>query len=171
VVREIVKLALAAAIIVIAGSLIALFASGYISAFKPGGTKEAAGKHVVGSTNTIGAGGISVVNTPAPSPSPQPAAGMPETVQMPPGPEPTMPPLQEIQPPVTPGAGENPYLPVMQPSMPPAMQRPMPAENPVFTRPTVPLLGQGGLLQLSNWLLRVVPALFPALFPGWTWWS
>ncbi len=83
--------------------MIALFASGYISAFRPGGTKEAAGEHVVGSTNTITAGGISVVSTPGPSPSPQPPAGMPETVQMPPGPEPTMPPLPPVQPPAMPG--------------------------------------------------------------------
>jgi hypothetical protein len=189
VVREIIKLAVAAAIILIAGSLIALFASGYISAFKPGGTKDVAGEHVVGSTNTIGGGGVPVVSTPAPSPSPQPAAGMPETVQVPPGPEPTMLPLQPFRPPVMPAIVENPPVPVMQPSaLPgvpdsriiwdrptpvptmPALQPPGQAPAPGFAWPALPLPGQSGWMQTSNWLLRIMPVLFPGLFPGWTWW-
>lgn len=190
-VREIVKLALAAAIIVIMAAMIALFASGYISAFKPGGTKEAAGEHVVGSTNTITAGGISVVSTPAPSPSPQPPAGMPETVQMPPGPGPTMPPLTPVQPPVMPEMTEPPNMPAMQPSMPeagpdsriiqdrltpmpsmpPGLQPPARMEKPVFTWPIALLPGHGGWMDVSNWLLRIVPVLFPGLYPGWTWWT
>jgi hypothetical protein len=188
VVREIVKLVLAVAIIVIMAALIALFASGYISAFKPGGTKEAAGEHVVGSTNTISAGGVSVVSTPGPSPSP---AGMPETVQWPQEPEPTMPPLQPVQPPAMPGTVETPNLPGMQPSMPeagpdsrivqdrltpmpsmpPGMQPPVRVEKPVFAWPIALLPGHGGWMDVSNWLLRIVPVLFPGLYPGWTWWS
>lgn len=190
-VREIVKLALAAAIIVIMAGLIALFASGYISAFRPGGTNEAAGSHVVGGSNTISAGGVSVARTPVPSPSPQPPAGMPETVQMPPEPEPMMPPLPPVHSPVMPAAEENPYMPVMQPSMPPAvsdsriiydrptptpamlpgLQPPVQIEKPVFTWPIALLPGQSGWMQASNWLLRIVPILFPGLYPGWTWWS
>jgi hypothetical protein len=186
VVSEIVKLVLAAAIIVIAAAMIALFASGYISAFKPGGTKETAGEHVVGSSNTIG-GGVSVVSTPVPSPSSQPCPVMPETVQMPPGPEPTMPPVQPIPPlptptmPEIPGTQTNPYMPVTQPSRiptgpieapwPPVTQLPpSQVEKPGFTGPVSPLPGQG-LLQMSEWLLRIVPVLFPGLFPGWTWWT
>ena len=192
-VSEIVKLVLAAAVIVIAAVMIALFASGYISAFKPGGTTEAPGEHVVGGSNTIGGGGLAGRVTPAPSP--QPGPGMPETVQMPPCPEPTITPIQPIQPPLTPqvpGMQGYPYMPVMQPSMPPmgpdsriirdrltpaplmppVMQPPPQSEMPVFTGPTPPLLpGQGGWMQVSSWLLRIVPVLFPGLFPGWTWWS
>lgn len=190
-VREIFKLALAAAIIVIAGGLIALFASGYISAFKPGGTKEAAGGHVVGGTNTIsGAGGLAAVSTPAPAPSPGPAYGTPGMAQAPQGPGPTLPPPPE-QPLLMPETGENPSMPAMPPSMPPgtpepgiiqdrptpwpalppALQPPVQAERPGFTWPPVPLPGQAGWLQTSNWLLRIIPALFPGLFPGWTWWT
>lgn len=200
-VREIVKLAVAAAIIVIAGGLIALFASGYISAFKPGGTKDAAGEHVIGGSNTIGGGSVAGLVTP--SPAPQPGPGMPETVQMPPGPEPAIPTIQPVQPPLTPqvpmapGAQQNPYMPVTQPSWPPegpgqypgpdsriirdrptpipmappAMQPPSQGETPGSAWPIALLPGQGGWMQVSDWLLRLVPVLFPGLFPGWTWWS
>jgi hypothetical protein len=197
VVSEIVKLVLAAAIIAIAAGMIALFASGYISAFKPGGTKDAAGEHVVGGGNTLG-GGVPVVSTPVPPPSPQPGPGMPETVQMPPGPGPTMPPEQPVQPalaPMAPGTRPNPNMPITQPSMPgevqgegpdsrviydrptptplmpPIMQPPSQGESPWSGWPIALLPGQNGWMQVSNWLLRIVPVLFPGLFPGWTWWS
>jgi hypothetical protein len=197
VVSEIVKLVLAAAIIGIAAGMIALFASGYISAFKPGGTKDAAGEHVVGGSNTIG-GGVSIVSTPVPSPSPQPGPVMPETVQIPSGPEPTMPPTQFVQPvqpgqpdltpampvapgtqPSMPGAGQGEWpdsrvirdRPTPTPVAPPAIQPPSQGESPVSGWPIALLPGQGGWMQVSNWLLRIVPALFPGLFPGWTWWS
>jgi hypothetical protein len=175
VVREIVKLALAAAIIVIAGGLIALFASGYISAFRPGGTAEAPGEHVIGGGGGI-SGGISVVSTPAPPPSPQPAPGMPETVQMPYGPQPTSPGLPPVLMPTPQAAGEmpGPYLPVIQPSplpAPPTM-RPPQGEKPVFSWPIFPMLpGQGVSMQITNWFLRIIPVLFPGLYPGWTWWT
>jgi hypothetical protein len=200
VVSEIIKLVVAAAIIVIAAVMIALFASGYISAFKPGGTNEAAGEHVVGSSNTIG-GGVSTVSKPATPPSPQPGHGMPETLQMPPMPEPTMPPEQPVMPiptpaiPMAPGTQPNPYSPITQPSMPgtgpgewpdsriirdrptpmpvapPSMQAPSRGESPGSGWPIALLPGQDGWMQVSNWLLRLVPVIFPGLYPGWTWWS
>jgi hypothetical protein len=194
VVREFIKLIVAAAIIVIAGGLIALFASGYISAFKPGGTTETPGEHVVGGGgNAFGGGSVAGLVTPSPGPVPTPGTGMPETVQMPPGPEPTMPPLQPVLPPVTtplPWMQVNPYLPVQPPSMPPegpdsriirdrpvplppSPQLPLPGEIPIIAPPGSPASppGQPGWLQVTNWLLRLMPVLFPGMFPGWTWWS
>ena len=192
-VSEIVKLVLAAAIIVIAAGMIALFASGYISAFKPGGTTEAPGEHVTGGSNTIGGGSLAGLATP--SPSPQPGPVMPETVQMPPGPAPTMPPVQVAQPvqpdltptmpvapgtqPSMPGAGQGEWpdsrvihdRPTPMPVAPPAMQPPSQGESPISGWPIALLPGQNGWMQVSNWLLRIVPVLFPGLFPGWTWWS
>jgi hypothetical protein len=178
VVREIVKLAVAAAIIVIAGGLIALFASGYISAFKPGGAAEAPGEHVTGGSSSI-SGVTSVVSTPVPSPTPQPVPVMPETVQMPFGPQPATPSITPVLPPVilpTPPAG--PDARIIQdrltpaPTAQPAIQPPQQIEKPIFTWPAMPLLpGQSGWMQVSNWLLRIAPVLFPGLFPGWTWWT
>jgi hypothetical protein len=180
--------------------MIALFASGYISAFKPGGTKEAAGEHVVGSSNTIG-GGVTAVSTPAPPPSPQPGPRMPETLQMPPAPEPAMMPAQPVPPnlaptmPMAPGAQPGANIPAMQPSVPPSgpgqwpdsrvihdrptptpeappsLQTPSLGESPGPGWPVALLPGQNGWMQVSNWLLRIVPVIFQSLYPGWTWWS
>ncbi len=183
--REIVKLILAAATILIAGSLIALFASGYISAFRPGGTAEAPGGHAVGGGGTVVStggirGGTSVVGTPSPLPQPSPRAL--ETAQMPGGTQPvapSMPPgTSQLAPPVpasAAGASAGPALPAVQPSLPPApptMIPPQHGEKPVFTWPGFPQLpGQGELLQTTSWLLRIIPSLFPGLYPGWTWWT
>ncbi len=115
--REIVKLAIVAAIILIAAVLIGLFASGYITAFKPGGTKDTSGGagHVVGGGNTI-SGGVSVVSTPAPSPSPPPMPQMPEAMQQPFQQNPPAQPVQPLQ---------EPFSQAM-PSVQPALATPMP---------------------------------------------
>jgi hypothetical protein len=105
---------------------------------------------------------------------------------MPPGPEPTMLPMQPIRPdwiptmPMAPGTQPNPEMPIMQPSMPPAgpgevprppvLQPPSQGEIPAPAWPIALLPGQGGLTEVSSWLLRIVPVLFPGLYPGWTWW-
>jgi hypothetical protein len=196
VVREIFKLAAAAAIILIAACLIALFASNYISAFKPGGAREKPGEHVVGASNSVMGGGVSVVSKPVPTPSPQPGPGMPETVQMPPGPGPgampamptppmplatplpgTMenPIMQPVQSPGMPGQapGSRPGLmPALPTPMPPVMQPPAGGENPAIRLPTSPAVpGQSGLTDVAGWLMRLIPVLFPGLYPGWTWWT
>lgn len=123
-VREIVKLAALAAVILIAAALIALFASGYISAFKPGGTKEAAGEHVVGGSSSI-TRGTSVVSTPVPSPSMPPMPEMEEAMrqqqQQQLQPYPQNPPLQPVPPfqePVGPAFMQGPTTPPMEPSQP-----------------------------------------------------
>lgn len=171
-VREIVKLAAAAAIILIAGFLVALFASGYISAFKPGGTTEPPGEHVVGGGGSIGSG-ASIAGTPVPSPLPQPGPEMPETLQMSPGPEPAMPAAQPCQPPLMPQAIAAPGTlqgQIMPPARPPEgpVHAPGPDARIVGDRP-MPV--QPGWLKVTSWLIWLMPILFPSLFPGWTWWT
>jgi hypothetical protein len=113
VVRDAVKLAVAAAILLIAGGLIAAFASGYISAFRPGGTKDASQSVSYGGGGSFNAG-AALPATPTPAPSAMPPA-VPETPQAPapwqmPGPPMQTGPFSEA--PVQPG------LPLQMPSGP-----------------------------------------------------
>jgi hypothetical protein len=200
VVREIVKLAALAAVILIAAALIALFASGYISAFKPGGTKEAAGEHVVGGSSSI-SGGTSVVSTPVPSPSPPPMQEMEEAMQQQqrqqPFPEsPPVQPLQPLQEPVEPAFMPGPAMPPMEPSQPyatppatwfePRIIQDRPGMPP-FAGPTAmpfPPVGQPvpqepsssespfvlGWMQIIQRFVTILPYLFPGIIPIQTWW-
>lgn len=192
--REIVKLATVAAIILIAAVLIGLFASGYISAFKPGGTKDAAGEHVIGGGRSI-SGGVSVVSTPAPSPSMPPMPQMPEAMQLQQQqqPFPQYPPLQE---PVSPAYMQCPAMPSMQPPLPsptppatwfdpriiqdrpgmppvvgPAARPLPPVEQPVLQGPSEPqspfVLGW---MQIIQRFVTILPYLFPGIIPIQTWW-
>jgi hypothetical protein len=196
VVREIFKLAAVAAVILVAAILIALFASNYITAFRHGGTRDQAGEHVVGASNTVTGGGVSAISKQLPSPSPTPGPGMPETVQMPPGPGPAAMPAMPtpLMPQALPAPGTmgNPIMqPGLSPGMPgqapgggpglmpalptpvlPVMQPPVGGENPAIRLPTVPAApGKSGLTDVAGWLMWLIPVLFPGLYPGWTWWT
>jgi len=103
VVRDSIKLILAAAILLIAGGLIAAFASGYISAFKPGGTKDAA--QSVPYSGGSSAGGVTAAVA---SPSPKPSAMPYPEMEAPAAAEPPEMPGQALAGPAYPGV---PYMP------------------------------------------------------------
>lgn len=199
-VREIVKLAALAAVILIAAVLVALFASGYISAFKPGGSTEPPGEHVMGGSSSI-TGRTSVVSPLAPSPSPPPMPPMEEGMQPLQPMAPGTPPGQAIQPlqePIYPGYMEGPAMPVIEPPQPSAalpeagpgpriiQDRP---GRPPFAGPTArPLLPveplplpspePSGAMSpfVKGWMLiiqrfvTILPYLFPGISPLQTWW-
>ncbi len=87
-VRDSIKLIVAAVILLIAGGLIAAFATGYISAFKPGGTKDAAQSASYSGGGAVG-GVTAAVTSPSPEPStmPYPEMKAPEAVAQPEMPE------------------------------------------------------------------------------------
>jgi hypothetical protein len=57
-------------------------------------------------------------------------------------------------------------MPVLPTPLPPAMRPPMQGEKPVIRLPE-----QSGLQDVAGWLMRLIPILFPGLYPGWTWWT
>lgn len=198
--KDIIKLIVAIATLFIIGALLALFASGYISAFKPGGTKDTAGNPVHDGSSGLAGGNSSSSYYSPPSPTPSKMPVLPAGPGQ--GYQPQNVPMTPALP--TPMAPEEPVY--MPPQFMPSQQQPSAKpvspdkqqgeswfdpggirEKPVdkapqmpstpITQPLVPGISrqytpnETGWMQIVQQLYSILPYIFSRSYPVMPWWT